>query len=69
MLVSEAERLLSKLVFTCQRSAKKRWIIGIQRNHESLIEIAFHRMFSRSLANTRAQIAGHADFDRDLPVS
>src|ERR1700739_5146100 len=69
MLVREAKGFLSKLVLAGQRCAKQRGIIRVQSDHDPLIEIILHWMFSRRLANSRAQIAGKADFHRDLAVS
>ena len=68
MLVGETECVLRQLILPRQRSAEQRRIVGVQRDHHSLIEIAFHRMLRHRLANSGPQIARDADFHRNLPV-
>src|SRR5437868_8694891 len=66
MLIAEGERVLCQLVFAGERSAKHRWIVTVQGDHEALIEIAAQRMLADPPAATGPQIARQANFYRDL---
>ncbi len=68
MLVGESESLLSELVFARQRSAEQRWVVGVKRDHNSLVEIVFRGMVGHGLADASAQVAGDAQFDRNLTL-
>src|ERR1035437_3595678 len=69
VFVGEAERLLNKSVLLGQRGTKHGRIVGVEGQHQSLIKVAPHRMLRQFGAATRPQIAGHADFNRNLVLS
>src|SRR5260370_24616560 len=66
VLIGEAERLLHQRVLLNKRCSKHGWIVGVEGQHQSLVEVAPHRMLRKLGAAARPQIAGHANFNRDL---
>src|ERR1700691_3860529 len=68
MFVGESESLLGKLVFTRQRGAEHGWIVAVERDHHAVVEITLRRMIIEVRAEAGAQIAGQADFNRNLPL-
>src|SRR6266849_6205756 len=66
VFVGEAERLLHQRVLLNKRCLKHGWIVGVEGQHQSLVEVAAHRMLRKLGAAARPQIAGHADFNRNL---
>src|ERR1039458_8130774 len=66
MVVREIKGPLYQLVLVDQRSAKHGGVVGVERQHKTLIEIAAHGVLRQLRAASRAQVAGYADFDRDL---
>src|SRR5690242_9277456 len=68
LVVGETKSVLCQQVFVNQRSAEHGGIVGVQRNHESVIEIGAQRVLLDRSAAARPQIAGQADFDRNLPL-
>src|SRR6202158_3084869 len=68
VLVGEAERFLHQRVLLAQRCTKHRGIVGIERQHQALVEVAAHRMLREFGAAARPQIAGHTDFNRNLAL-
>src|SRR5579859_277910 len=59
MLLGESKSVLGKLVFASQRRAEQRRIIGVERDHESLIKVIFHRMVCGGFANSSSQITSY----------
>ena len=43
-------------------------IVAVEGQHQALVEVAPHRMLRELGAATRPQIAGHADFNRNLSL-
>src|SRR5215469_4332982 len=69
MIVGEAERLLRQLVFAGKSRRDNRGIVAVQGNHETLIEVLADGVIGQSAAAPGTQVAGQADFHRDLAVS
>src|SRR5215831_900830 len=69
MIVCEAERLLRQLVFAGKSCGEHRGIVAVQGNHESLIEVLADGVIGQTAAAPGKQVAGEADFDRNLAVS
>src|ERR1700688_4282699 len=68
VFVGEAERLRPKRILLDERCTKHRGIVGVERQHQALIEVAPHWMLRKFGAAARPQIAGHADFNRNLAL-
>ena len=68
VLVGESKGLLGEMVFARQRGAKQPRIVGVQSDHQALVEVALHRMLGDRCAHSCAEIAGQADLDWYLPV-
>ena len=68
MLVTKGISVLSKLIFVRKRCPEKRGIIGVERDHHALIEVAFYRMFGGRFAAACFQIACQANFNGNLAV-
>src|ERR1019366_1958051 len=68
MFVGETKRLLNQTVLLDQRCTKHGGIVGVEGEHQALIEVAAHRMLREFGAAARPQIAGHADFNRNLAL-
>src|ERR1019366_2799072 len=66
MVVREIEGPLYQLVLVDQRSAKHGGVVGIERQHKALIEIAADGVLREFGAASGAQVTGYADFDWDL---
>src|SRR6266851_1164674 len=66
VFIGEAERLLHQRVLLNKRCLKHGWIVGVEGQHQSLVEVAAHRMLRKLGAAARPQIAGHANFNRNL---
>src|SRR5215471_9256899 len=68
MLVGEIEGLLRQLVFAGQSRSEHRRVVGVERDHNALIEIAFGGMFGDSIAHAGPKIARQTDFEGNLPI-
>src|SRR5271157_3188197 len=68
MFIGEAERLLYQRVLLNQRGAKHGGIVAVERQHQALVEVTPNRMLRDCHAAARPQIAGHADFNRNLAL-
>src|ERR1700730_14629855 len=68
VFVGEAECLLHKRVLLNQRRPEHRRIVGVESQHQALIEVAPHRMLREFATAAGPQIAGHADFNRNLAL-
>src|SRR5579871_326647 len=68
MLIRETEIVLCQLIFAGECRAEQRRIVCIQRDHNSLIEIALNWMLSDRFADAGSQVAGQANLQRNLPV-
>src|ERR1035441_235315 len=66
MVVREIEGPLHQLVLVDQRGAKHGGVVGVERQHKTLVEIAAHGVLRQLRTASRAQVAGDADFDWDL---
>ena len=51
-----------------ERAITDERIIAVDRQHQALIEVAAHRMLRQFGAAARPQIAGNADFNRNLAL-
>src|SRR5437764_9688793 len=69
MLIRNSISLLSELVFAGERRVEKRRIVGIERDHQPLVEVALYGMLGSRLADASSQVAGDADLDRYLAIS
>src|SRR5436853_5548562 len=67
VIIGEAELLLGELVFPAEESLKHLWIIGVEGNHQTVVKQCSKRMFFELRTDSRAQVAGQADIDGDLP--
>ena len=68
MLFAEAEFLLHQLVLTGKGGREHGGIVGVQRDHQTFVEIALDGMLGDRRAYAGLQIAGHANLDRNLPL-
>ena len=66
MLVRKAERLLGQLVFAGQRRTKHCWIVSVECDHHSLIEVLTDGMCSERCTTAGAQITGKANLHGNL---
>src|SRR5271156_1780027 len=68
VLVGESEGLLGKLVFAGECCAEHGGVVAVERDHDAVVEITFRWMFVKVGTETGAEVAGEADFDRDLAL-
>ena len=69
LLRSESELFRRKLIFALQRAAEQRGIIRIQHDRHAGIEQSADGMCLERWNGAGADIAGDADFERDLMVT
>src|SRR5947209_2277441 len=68
MFVRKAERLLCQLVLTIERGFKNGRVVGIDRDHQSMIEVRTNRMIAGQAAAAGTKVAGDTDFDGNLAL-
>src|SRR5579863_7385606 len=69
MLVGESKNLLCNLIFAGKRRAEHGGIVGVERDHDAMIKITFCRMIDEVGAKAGAEVAGEADFYRNLALA
>ena len=59
--------MCARQYYVIEIAAKQGRIVGVERDHQSIFEILANRMVFRAAATASPQIAGHANFDGNLP--
>src|ERR1700730_4482110 len=67
MLIGKAKQLLCQLVLPRQRCTEHCGIVGVESNHDPLIEVLARRMSTQRRASASAKIAGETNLQRNLP--
>src|ERR1700691_4680629 len=61
MFIGESEGLLGKLVFAGERGVEHGWVVRVERDHHSMVEVGFRGMLGKARAKAGAQVASEAD--------
>src|SRR5580700_8519757 len=68
MFVGEGESVLSELVLAVQGGAEQCGVVGVERDHHALIEVAFGGMLGDGGADSGAHVAAEAELDGNLAL-